>query len=210
MELCIHDTTCTNQGILNKLSLNLLKSGFLPALICRDRSFSFGSYFRQTKRDKIPLSLSGQALFAPVLNMHHLRCVIKEVRKRERKRERIVPIFMDFTYLYLDENVNSGEGMNLFLKDMRLITILNAYKEGLILFYERGIPQKETQKIYRIILQERVSMQVELKGNRGTIVNRSVGKNGITDRHLFDITARFIGEISRLQKSIAQTIPQNF
>jgi hypothetical protein len=216
LELYINDKDYRNQSVIHGLSLRLILNGFLPVLICRDRSFSFESYFRFARKFRIPLSISGQALFVTPLNMYHVKNILTQIRDTEAN-ERLVPVFMDFSYHYLDEGISPAEREYLFQRDFHFLHHLRASREGLLLFYERGAlvrshsksqGQEELHSSFRKKMELRSSVCLELENKQSFMKKNTGDPHGFTDSNLFDIYSKFIARMASLSSGSSARIPQ--
>ena len=202
----LEDKNRKGQSLLHKLSLKLLLHGLTPVLVCKDRSFSFPDYLRTSKQAKIPFSITGNLLFVAILNMYHLKDVIVQIKEIENSNEIPVPVFLDFSHHYLDENINTPETEYLFYRDLKAIRTLKSCHTGTVIFWEQGKAREPgLQKFFRHRLQEQSQVKIELTNEKINLINQIKGGSGygITNANLLKLCREFIGQMETIQESTA-------
>ncbi|MCK6380516.1 MAG: hypothetical protein L6Q54_04605 [Leptospiraceae bacterium] len=188
MQMYLHDKDLSGQVFLHKLSLKLLLKGVTPVLICKDRSFSFSEYLKTSRVHRIPFSVTGKLLFVSILNMYHLKDAILQLSDLETSENSYLPIFLDFTYHYLDEGVDLKESEYLFQKDSLRIKGLNSFKKKWVIFWEQGRPiEPGLQKFYRYQLEKYSQLKLEVAGKSISVKNKGGLLHGRTNADILKL-----------------------
>ena len=203
MILTVYDPKNLGKQALYRFLLQLLVGNQMPVLVLGERSFSFMHFLRLGRMHKIPFSVTGGLLSVSAVNMYHVEEIVSDVfEKITSEIPGAFPVFMNFSSLYIDENVARETADFLFRRDLARIQQESRKTDRPALFLESGKTLTATRQTdYRTILYHTSSICHEFGGsnNKQNLTLEERDKlYGSSDSGIFHLCGEFIKRVEKV------------
>ena len=198
MIMTVHDPENKTKSRIYRFLLKLMVKGFTPVLLLGERGFSFYHFVRMGKIHRIPFAVTGNLLSVSAVNMYHIEEIISDIyQKIASGTPNAVPVFVNFTAHYIDENVPRDTADFLFQRDIREITRIARATDRPALFIESGRVNTVTRQTdYRSIIYHRSSLYLDYNHKKITKENLTLEEKekiyGSSDSGIFHLCGEFI------------------